>query len=328
MADGRQQDGTRHGVAAGPGDAGKRLDRLIAELLPALSRSRVKALIQAGHVSPDGGGTITDPSRRVKPGQSFAIFVPDSSPAAPEPQAMPLDVVYEDGDLIVIDKQAGMVAHPAPGNPDKTLVNALLAHCGETLSGIGGVRRPGIVHRLDKGTSGLMVAAKNDLAHAGLAEQFARRTIERLYRAVVWGVPNPARGEISGSIGRDPLNRKRMAVVTRGGKKALTRYRVARLLGGGVASIVECRLATGRTHQVRVHLAHLGHPVVGDPVYAGRRGRKAQAGAAARAAAVLGRQALHAAVLGFIHPRSGKHLKFISELPNEINLMIRSLDKH
>ena len=334
MGGDRRRNGTHHGIAAGPGDAGKRLDRLIAERLPALSRSRVKALIQAGNVTGHGaqtatGGTITDPSRRVKPGQSFAIFVPDSSPAIPQPQALPLAIVYEDQDLIVIDKQAGMAAHPAPGNPDMTLVNALLAHCGDTLSGIGGVKRPGIVHRLDKDTSGLMVAAKNDAAHAALSRQFAARTIERLYWAVVWGVPSPAQGEISGAIGRDPLNRKRMAVVARGGKKALTRYRVARRLGNGVASIVECRLATGRTHQVRVHLAELGHPVMGDPVYAGRHGRKARAGEAASAAAEkLGRQALHASILGFVHPKTGKHIHFTSDLPNDINVLISSLDKN
>ncbi len=333
MVENKTHGEARHRVAATKGDAGKRLDRFIAERLPALSRSRVKALIQSGNVAAAmtqhvAAATIKDPSARVKPGQSFAIFVPDSTPATPQPQAMPLDVVYEDEDLIVIDKPAGMVVHPAPGNPDATLVNALLAHCGDTLSGIGGVRRPGIVHRLDKDTSGLMVAAKNDLAHASLSKQFADRTIERLYRAVVWGVPNPAQGEISGAIGRDPRNRKRMAVTLRGGKKALTRYRLVRRLGGGIASIVECRLGTGRTHQVRVHLAHIGHPVAGDPVYAGRRGRKSQAGEdAAGAAAGLGRQALHAAVLGLRHPRSGKQLRFTSDVPSDINILINSLDK-
>jgi 23S rRNA pseudouridine1911/1915/1917 synthase len=332
MADRQKSGGARHRAAASHADAGKRLDRFIAERVPSLSRSRVKALIQSGNVAASGAqdvasATIEDPSMRVKPGQSFAIFVPDSSPAAPEPQALPLDVVYEDEDLIVIDKAAGMVVHPAPGNPDATLVNALLAHCGATLAGIGGVRRPGIVHRLDKDTSGLMVAAKNDMAHASLTKQFAERTIERLYLAVVWGVPSPAQGAIDAPIGRDPRNRKRMAVVARGGKKALTRYRVTRRLGGG-ASVVECRLGTGRTHQVRVHLAHIGHPVAGDPVYAGRRGRKAQAGGdAAAAATALGRQALHASVLGFRHPRTGKQVHFKSDLPNDIKALINSLDK-
>jgi 23S rRNA pseudouridine1911/1915/1917 synthase len=334
MADEQKSGGARHRVAAAQADAGKRLDRFLAEALPALSRSRVKALIQSGNVAASGAHqvaptTIKDPSMRVKPGQSFAIFVPDSAPAAPRPQALPLAVVYEDADLIVIDKPAGMVVHPAAGNPEGTLVNALLAHCGDTLSGVGGVRRPGIVHRLDKDTSGLMVAAKNDVAHASLSRQFAARTIERLYRAVVWGVPRPAEGTIVGAIGRDPRNRKRMAVVARGGKPALTRYRVVKRLGGrGAASVVECRLATGRTHQVRVHLAYLGHPVVGDPVYAGRHGRKTAVGeAAARAAAGLGRQALHAAVLGFRHPRTGEQLSFKSDVPKDINGLISSLDK-
>jgi 23S rRNA pseudouridine1911/1915/1917 synthase len=335
MADEQKSGGAHHRVAAAAADAGKRLDRFLAEALPALSRSRVKALIQSGNVAAAGAqqvasATIKDPSLRVKPGQSFAIFVPDSSPAAPRPQALPLAVVYEDADLIVIDKPAGMVVHPAPGNPEGTLVNALLAHCGDTLAGVGGVRRPGIVHRLDKDTSGLMVAAKNDMAHASLSRQFAERTIERLYRAVVWGVPRPAEGTIVGMIGRDPRNRKRMAVVARGGKPALTRYRVVKRLGArGAASVVECRLATGRTHQVRVHLAHLGHPVAGDSVYSGRHGRKTAVGAAAtRAAASLGRQALHAAVLGFRHPRTGEQLSFKSDVPKDIKDLITSLDKN
>jgi 23S rRNA pseudouridine1911/1915/1917 synthase len=328
MTEASMTGGTRHVVSAEAADAGERLDRLIAARVPALSRSRVKALIQEGRVvaAGDGGATITDPSHRVKPGQSFAIIVPEPRPSVPQAQELALDVIYEDDDLIVVNKPAGMVVHPAPGNPDTTLVNALLAHCGGTLSGIGGVRRPGIVHRLDKDTSGLMVAAKNDLAHASLSRQFADRGIERLYRAVVWGVPARAAGQIEGAIGRDPRNRKRMAVVSRGGKPALTRYRVIRRLGQGVASLVECKLATGRTHQIRVHLAALGHPVVGDPVYGGRHGRRRTGEAAAEAAAVLGRQALHAAVLGFSHPRTGTICKFESGVPNDINKLISSLE--
>lgn len=319
--------GTRHLVAAGPADAGERLDRLIAARVAALSRSRVKALIEEGRVVAvgDGGATITNPSHRVKPGQRFAILVPDPLSAAPGAQHLALDIVYEDDDLIVIDKPPGMVVHPAPGNPDRTLVNALLAHCGDSLSGIGGVKRPGIVHRLDKDTSGLLVAAKNDLAHASLSSQFAGRSIERLYRAVVWGVPTRATGEIAGAIGRDPRNRKRMAVVSRGGKPALTRYRVIRRLGGGAASLVELKLATGRTHQIRVHLAAIGHPVVGDPVYAGRHGR-GRTGPGAAASAALGRQALHAAVLGFSHPRTGTTCKFESLIPKDINMLMKSFE--
>jgi len=314
-------------VVAEPEDAGQRLDRLIALRLPVLSRSRVKALIQAGQVAAIAGGTVTDPSRRVKPGQSFAIFVPEAEPAQPRAQAMPLTVVYEDEDLIVIDKPAGMVVHPAPGNPDLTLVNALLAHCGDSLSGIGGVRRPGIVHRLDKDTSGLMVVAKNDAAHAGLSRQFADRSIERLYRAVVWGIPSPRAGRIEGAIGRDPRNRKRMAVLKKGGKPAATTYRVVRVLAGGAASLIECRLATGRTHQIRVHLATEGHSVLGDPVYAGRRARRTGGSDRVRdVAKALGRQALHAATLGFSHPTTGKSLRFESVLPKDISDLINLLD--
>ena len=316
-------------VSVEAADLGERLDRLIARRLPELSRSRVKALIEAGHVAQEGtgGGTITDPSRRVKPGQRYAISVPDAAPAAPQPQAIRLDIVYEDDDLIVLNKPAGMVVHPAPGNPDRTLVNALLAHCGDSLGGIGGVRRPGIVHRLDKDTSGLMVVAKNDAAHASLSRQFAERTSERLYRAIVWGVPRPAEGEIEGPIGRDPRNRKRMAVVARGGKPALTRYRVVRRFGAGVASLVECRLATGRTHQIRVHLAQAGHPLLGDPVYGGRRGRARgeKEGLTAHLAG-FGRQALHAATLGFSHPRTARAMQYQVNDPAYFNELIKFLD--
>jgi 23S rRNA pseudouridine1911/1915/1917 synthase len=228
-------------------------------------------------------------------------------------------------DLIVIDKPAGLVVHPAPGNPDQTLVNALIAHCGASLSGIGGVARPGIVHRLDKDTSGLMIAAKTDLAHQGLAEQFQAHgrdgRLVRAYQAFVWGMPAPAAGRIEAPIGRNPKNRKAFAV-TRSGKPAITHYKT--LAGLGPASLVECRLETGRTHQIRVHMAHLGHPLLGDPVYGGRR---TGAGAAARVLAKsLGRQALHAAELGFIHPRSGKRLLFKSALPKDLALLRRSLE--
>lgn len=307
--------------------AGERLDRALAGALASgpdpLSRSRLKTLIEEGRVS-SGGRTLTDPSARVKPGQPIAIAIPDARPAEPQPQAIALSVVYEDEALIVIDKPAGLVVHPAPGNEENTLVNALIAHCGASLSGIGGVRRPGIVHRLDKDTSGLMVAAKTDAAHRALSAQFAAHEVERAYLAVAWGMPAPRSGEIAGNIGRHRTNRKKMAVVPRGGKAALTRYRVVRALGPQ-ASLVECRLATGRTHQVRVHLASLGHPVIGDPLY----GRARPAGLSpAQRAAVAGfrRQALHARLLGFLHPASRERMRWESALPADMAGLIRELE--
>jgi 23S rRNA pseudouridine1911/1915/1917 synthase len=265
-------------VTATPDDAGTRLDRLIARHLPEFSRSRAKMLVEGGDVRASGA-TISDASYRVKPGQTFAIFVPEARPAKPQGQCIALDVVYEDADLIVINKPAGMVIHPAPGSPDRTLVNALIAHCGQSLSGIGGELRPGIVHRIDKNTSGLIVAAKSDFAHRTLSAAFAAHAIERAYLAVVWGTPSPPAGEIGGSIGRHPADRKKMAIVAHGGKAALTRYRVLRRLGQA-ASLVECRLATGRTHQIRVHMAAIGHPVIGDPTYG--RMKSAASGVLAR----------------------------------------------
>ncbi|MEA2782727.1 MAG: rRNA synthase [Rhodospirillaceae bacterium] len=312
-------------VPVNPEDAGERLDRFLARRLAGLSRSRLKQLIEAGCVSA-GGATLSDPSQRVKPGQIFTVAVPDPTPATPEGQAIDLAIVYEDEDLIVVDKPAGMVVHPAPGNPDRTLVNALIAHCGASLSGIGGERRPGIVHRLDKDTSGLIVAAKNDATHQALAADFAARRIERRYLALVWGCPSPREGEITGAIGRHPVDRKRMAVVKRGGKAALTRYRVMEVLGLS-ASLVECRLATGRTHQIRVHMAATGHSLLGDPVY-GREtaDRRARLGPSGRAAlAGFHRQALHAASLGFVHPRTKAPLSFESPLPDDLARLIKAM---
>ncbi len=320
-------EGIVHTVAVGAADAGKRLDRLLAEALPDLSRMRIKALIEAGRAgSGDGAGTIVEPSYRVKPGQTWRLTVPPAAEAAPQAQAIPLDIVHEDETLIVIDKPAGLVVHPAPGNPDRTLVNALLAHCGGSLSGIGGVRRPGIVHRLDKDTSGLLVAAKTDRAHAGLSDLFARHDIERVYRAVVRGAPAPPAGEIGGAIGRDPRNRKKMAVVSRGGKPALTRYGTDRRYGH-TAALLSCRLETGRTHQIRVHLTSIGHPVIGDPVY-GRARRRRHAMLPPQLAAIVdtfGRQALHASVLGFRHPVTGEVLRFESPLPADMAALVDAL---
>ncbi len=310
---------------------GERLDRLLAAQLPSLSRSRIKALIVAGQVAataPTTGQTIIEPSYRVKHGQTFAIIVPEAAPTHIEGQAIALDIIHEDPHLLVLDKPAGLVVHPAPGNPDRTLVNALIAHCGPSLRGIGGVRRPGIVHRLDKDTSGLMVVAKTEPVHKSLSEQFAAREIERCYHAVVWGVPDPRAGEISGNIGRSPRNRKKMAVLSRGGKAAATRYRVLKPLAGGLASLIECRLLSGRTHQIRVHLSHIGHPLLGDRVY-GRAGdsRVKRLPAAAQAAlADLGRQALHAKTLGFRHPDTHEDIRYESELPGDIKTLISTLE--
>ncbi|MGB1546971.1 MAG: RluA family pseudouridine synthase [Alphaproteobacteria bacterium] len=313
----------RHFEVSGE-ERGIRLDRFLAQMAPELSRSRLKRLIEEGRLSA-GGRTITDPSHRVKPGESYTLEVPPAEAAEPKAQAIPLSILYEDEDLLVLDKPAGLVVHPAPGNPDATLVNALLHHCGESLSGIGGVARPGIVHRLDKDTSGLMIAAKNDAAHRSLSAQLASRRLKRVYLALVHGVPVPASGTIDAPIGRHPKHRKRMAVVSRGGRAARTRYKVLKRFGR-VASLLECRLETGRTHQIRVHLAHLGHPVIGDPVYG--RGRL-PAGATAPIAAILKafpRQALHAHVMGFDHPRDGKRLDFESPLPRDFLDLIKKLE--
>ena len=305
-------------IPIGPDAEGWRLDRALAAAAPNLSRSRLQALIAAGCVR-EGERTVEDASAKVKSGQVFEITVPPAAPAVPEAQAIDLAIVYEDRDLIVIDKPAGLVVHPAAGNPDGTLVNALLAHCGGELSGIGGVARPGIVHRLDKETSGLMVVAKTDTAHKGLSAQFADRTLSRTYLALVWGRPNPTAGAIEGAIGRDQRDRKRMAIVKAGGKPARTRYRVLRP-AGAEASLVVCNLDTGRTHQIRVHMTSIGHPLVGDPVY----GRRARSNAAA-AARGFPRQALHAAKLRFRHPADQRELEFISPLPGDMRQLLVSL---
>jgi len=316
----------RYEVTAAPTEGGTRLDRLLAQHLPQLSRSRVKALVVAGQVTADGA-TLSDPSHRVKPGQSFAIVVPEARPAKPRGQTIALDIVYEDADLIVVNKPADMVIHPAPGNPDRTLVNALIAHCGDSLSGIGGELRPGIVHRLDKDTSGLIVAAKNDLAHRALSTAFAAHDIERAYLAIVWGTPAPAAGEIGGNIGRHPTDRKKMAIVARGGKAALTRYRLLRPLGRA-ASLVECRLATGRTHQIRVHMAAIGHPVVGDPTYGRMTAAPSRVLSEGTRKVVQGfhRQALHAYLLGFKHPGSQAPVRWEAELPSDMKDLMRVLE--
>jgi 23S rRNA pseudouridine1911/1915/1917 synthase len=315
-----------HAIVIDEAVAGQRLDRALALALPEHSRSRFKALIETGQVQ-TAGVAVRDPAAKVRDGQTFVVFLPDLVEPVPAPEQLPLDVRFEDAHLLVIDKPAGMVVHPAPGNLTGTLVNALLAHCGDSLAGIGGVRRPGIVHRLDKDTSGLMVVAKTETAHRALSRDFAARRIARAYAALVWGMPMPASGEIEGNIGRSPRNRKKMAVVGPAhGKPALTRYRVERNFAGK-ASLVECRLATGRTHQIRVHLAERGHPVIGDPVYGSRSGRAvARSGEAGIRIAGFPRQALHARLLGFEHPETGETMRFDSEPPADIRALIAELE--
>jgi 23S rRNA pseudouridine1911/1915/1917 synthase len=307
-------------------DAGQRLDRVLQRHVPELSRSRFKQLILAGAIAVDGAEQ-RDPARRVRAGQRFALLLPELEDAVPAAQPIPLAIRFEDEHLIVLDKPAGLVVHPAPGNADGTLVNALLAHCGMSLTGIGGVRRPGIVHRLDKDTSGLLVVAKTEPAHRALSRDFAARRIERAYSAFVWGVPVPTTREISGNIGRSPRNRKKMAVVADGrGKAAVTRYRVERRFADH-AALIECRLLTGRTHQIRVHLAHAGHPLIGDPVYGTRAGRAVtRLGPAGAAIGAFPRQALHARLLGFTHPATGEKLAFESPLPDDLIGLKRNLE--
>ena len=343
---------TTRSIVAAADDAGVRLDRVLATHVAELSRSRLKALIEAGAVAV-GGRTIRDPSHRVNSGDAIALDVPPPEPAKPAPEAIPLKVVYEDDDIIVIDKPANMVVHPAAGHQTGTLVNALIAHCGASLSGIGGERRPGIVHRLDKDTSGLMVAAKNDRAHRRLAAQFASHGrdgdgFERGYLAFVWGAPERPQGTINRPIDRAPHARDHMAV-REGGREAVTYWQALERYAGGaglphgpqrggwgarvgklaepVASLLACRLETGRTHQIRVHLASIGHPVMGDPTYGtGFRTKRALLSTNAQAAlADLGRQALHAYVLSITHPSSREILRFRSELPPDLTRLHNEL---
>jgi 23S rRNA pseudouridine1911/1915/1917 synthase len=310
---------------------GNRLDKALATALPGLSRARIQQLLSAGLVSRGDGPawrTIDNASTKVKPGERYRLMIPAAVVAEPIGEDIPLKVVFEDEHLIVIDKPAGMVVHPAAGHAAGTLVNALIAHCGDTLSGIGGVRRPGIVHRLDKDTSGLMVAAKTDRAHAGLAEQFEVHSIGRAYRAICWGAPRPRSGTIEAPLGRSRTNRKKRAVLPHGGKYAITHYEVRETYGDPVrpaASMVECRLETGRTHQIRVHMTHIGHAIVGDPMYGGgRRGRKLSS-ELQEFLKGFHRQALHAGVLGFEHPVTRQVLKFESSLPPELDALARLL---
>ena len=299
-------------VVARPEDAGRRVDAVLAELLEGQTRSSVPKLLAAGTIT--RGGAALAKNAKVLPGDCFTVELPEPEPDRAEAQDIPLDIVYEDDDLIVINKPQGMVVHPAAGHADGTLVNALLHHCGDSLSGINGVLRPGIVHRIDRDTSGLLVVAKNDDAHHGLAAQLVDHTMYRVYNAVLVGTPNPETGTVNAPIGRDPRERKRMAVTSRGGKPAVTHYRVLEHFTG--YSLVECRLETGRTHQIRVHMASIGHPVVGDTVYGARRDPFG-----------LNGQCLHARELSFIHPRTGERMTFQTELPDYFKTLLTRLDR-
>ncbi|HUC50561.1 MAG TPA: RluA family pseudouridine synthase [Xanthobacteraceae bacterium] len=343
----------RTAVRVAADEAGNRLDRVLARHIGELSRSRLKLLIEAGAVTVDGE-TIRDPSHHVNSGATLVVDVPEAQPAKPAPEPIPLRVIYEDDDIIVIDKPRNLVVHPAAGHWTGTLVNALIAHCGDSLSGIGGERRPGIVHRLDKDTTGVMVVAKNDRAHRKLAAQFADHgksgePFERAYLALVWGAPDRPQGVIDRPIDRHPKSRERMAI-REGGREAVTHWQVLERYGGGpsaktsrkghadkghadkgradkgrapdepVASLLLCRLGTGRTHQIRVHLASIGHPILGDNVYGSGFLTKATllSPAAQAALSALGRQALHAHILSVKHPSSGEFLEFRSELPPDL----------
>ena len=315
--------------------AGSRLDRVLANLVPGISRSRLQALIKGGAVI-CAGATIGDPGRRVKPGEHYRMIVPEPEPAKPLPEAIPLAVVSEDEHIIVVDKPAGLVVHPAAGHESGTLVNALIAHCGDSLSGIGGVKRPGIVHRLDKDTSGLLVVAKTDQAHQALSAQFqahgADGRMERRYLALVWGHPLRQRGVIDAPLARSRTSRTKIAV-THGiaGRNAVTHFEVLERFvdsdGKPLASLLQLTLETGRTHQIRVHMAHSGHPVMGDPVYAsGFRTSASRLAARSRATLQrLDRQALHAAFLRVEHPVTGEPVAFESPLPPDITNLLKNL---
>jgi 23S rRNA pseudouridine1911/1915/1917 synthase len=302
-----------------PAHAGWRLDRALAAAVPTLSRERLKTLIRTGAVE-SAGKALRDPATKVRGDESFRVAVPAPEPAHNEPQDIPLTIVFEDEHLLVVDKPAGLVVHPAAGNLDGTLVNALLHHCGGSLSGIGGVARPGIVHRIDKDTSGLLVVAKTDVAHEGLAKQFAAHSIDRRYLAIVSGVPRSNGGKVDAPLARSGTNRKKIAIVEGSrGKRAVTHW--SRLNALKDAALVECRLETGRTHQVRVHMASIGHPLLGDPVY----GRSGKAHGKLLKELQFHRQALHAAELGFTHPVTKHRLSFSSPMPPDMQELFNAL---
>ena len=303
---------------------GQRIDKFLADCFAGMSRSRIQRLINEGNVTCDDV-IIGDNARKVREGEIYQLLVPEATDAEPEPEDIPLDVVYEDSDLIVVNKPAGMTVHPAPGSPNHTLVNALLYHCRD-LSGIGGVKRPGIVHRIDKDTSGLLVVAKNDNAHKFLCAQFAEHSIERTYYAIVFGVPAPLKGTIDADIGRSPYDRKKMAVVQKNGKHAVTHYETLEVFKN-VASLVRCHLETGRTHQIRVHMSRLGCNLIGDQLYVKSKKITDKTIAEDKRAYInhFPRQALHAASLGFVHPESQQFKLFCSDFPADFENLLTTL---
>jgi 23S rRNA pseudouridine1911/1915/1917 synthase len=315
-------------------EGAERLDRVLARALPELSRSRVQDLIKQGHARIVGKDSLS-PSDKIQPGTRISLLIPPAAPPEPQGEVIPLAIVHEDADLVVLDKPPGLVVHPAGGHETGTLVNALIAHCGDSLSGIGGVKRPGIVHRLDKDTSGLLVVAKNDRAHRKLAAQFADhgRTgpLERAYLAICWGAPDRPRGTIEAAIERSSHNREKMQIVAPGrGREAITHFEVIETFahqGQAVASLLRCELETGRTHQIRVHLAHRGHPLLGDRLYgAGFKSKTTHLDDTSREAlGALGRQALHATLLGFEHPADGEVMSFESEPPADFARLLDAL---
>ncbi|HPF23586.1 MAG TPA: RluA family pseudouridine synthase [Hyphomonas sp.] len=331
---------TRLTFTATPEDAGTRLDVFLAAKAEDLSRSRLKTLILEGAVTA-GGAAETNPKKPVAAGTEYAVTLPEPVAATPEPQDIPLDILFEDEHLIVINKPAGMAVHPAPGSPDGTLVNALLFHCRGQLSGIGGVERPGIVHRIDKLTTGILVAAKTEAAHLGLSALFGNHDIERIYVAVTRGAPRPSADTIDEHIARSHADRKKMAIVRNpeagGGRHAITHYRTVETFGirekgtfYPAAALVECQLETGRTHQIRVHMAHIGTPLVGDPVYGRHKGVSALGTGpghdlGVETARAFPRQALHAAVLGFVHPITKEALRFEAPLPEDMSGLVAAL---
>lgn len=318
---------TEYKLSASASDKGTRLDKFIAQNIGDLSRSRIKNLIEEGHVL-KLDKTITDCSYRVKPEDIFTIKIPEAVPTDMRAkEGIPLDIVYEDDQFLVINKQAGLTVHPGAGNYDDTMANALLAHCGDSLSGIGGVSRPGIVHRLDKDTSGLILAAKTDNAHNNLSKQIAERTMQRVYKAICWGVPKPHKATITNNIARSAKNRIKMAVVKSGGKQAITHYEVKEIYGNGAASLIECRLQTGRTHQIRVQMTEYGHPLIGDQLY-GRRNNSIYKTLPPEIQEFIDnfkRQALHSFQIGVENPSTNAHMEFVRDVPEDMAELIRLL---